>query len=354
MSTVKAAFGGWVPPINPDQGSTIPCCFIFKLGHKLRPSNIADSLCKAVIFDHVLDSETLNADRLVFTDQACRELMEEVRTSVSNLGMDTRHFETGLVSVLGTSLLFGMATLGLGKLLFIFREEFGIADRFTIGEYHEGFQAKISPYGCISLREMGDLVFHQDAHEVAICTILGNGATRGLGTIRQGTRPADSQRVLHLGKGHFPIPVNKGRTCIRSRLLFALLMEYGIVPSSFKEVDERLIQMSQCLLQGDRGNIREPCVAFLLFQVRQGCAQIVVVQTDAILIVGVRSFAQCPIVDEPATPKGLGKYFLLFVGWVEPVSVGSLLFHVLQYSSYLVKRQWVWYDPTQPARKEGP
>ena len=96
MSTVKAAFGGGIPLVDLDQVPSIPRCFVFQLGHKLTPTHITDRFCKTVVLDHVLDLQALDADRLVFTDQACRELMQEVTASISNTGMDSSNLCTGL------------------------------------------------------------------------------------------------------------------------------------------------------------------------------------------------------------------------------------------------------------------
>ncbi len=131
MSTIETAFTGWVPPVNLDQGSTIPFCFVFQLGHKLRPSDIADRFGRLLILDHVFDCQRLNTDRLVFTDQACREFVQEITASISDTGMDTCYFLAGFVSVLRAFFLFRVSSLSFCQFLLIFGEEFGIAHNFT-------------------------------------------------------------------------------------------------------------------------------------------------------------------------------------------------------------------------------
>ena len=83
MPTVKATFGGGIPLVDLDQGSPIPCCFVFELGHELTPTHVTDRFCKAMIFDYVLDCQALDADRLVFTNQFRRKLMLSVFASSS-------------------------------------------------------------------------------------------------------------------------------------------------------------------------------------------------------------------------------------------------------------------------------
>ena len=75
MPTVKAPFGGRIELVDFDKGSPIPGRFVLKLPDQFTPSHVRDGFCQAVVFDHVLDLQTLNTDRLVFTDQLCRELV---------------------------------------------------------------------------------------------------------------------------------------------------------------------------------------------------------------------------------------------------------------------------------------
>src|SRR5690348_12810865 len=100
MPTIETALTGRVPPINLDQGSTIPLCFVFQLRHKLRPSDIAHRFGELLVLDHVFDCQRLHTDRLVFTDHACREFVQEITASISDTGMKTSNFLACLVSVL--------------------------------------------------------------------------------------------------------------------------------------------------------------------------------------------------------------------------------------------------------------
>lgn len=97
--------------------------------------------------------------------------------------------------------------------------------------------------------------------------------------------------------------------------------------------------MSQGLLQGNARNVSEPPCLFLLFQLCQGGTQVIVVQAPLLLIVRIGTQALAPIVHIATTPKGLGKDAPLSISRVKPIFVGSLLFHKLQYSNYLVSRQ---------------
>src|SRR5713101_6380659 len=98
----------WVPLINLDQGSSVPFGFVLELTDELTPSDITDRFCKAVVLDHVLDSQALHANHLVFVYDACTELVLIVPSPILDPGMDTSDFQAGFVAVLGAFLFPGM------------------------------------------------------------------------------------------------------------------------------------------------------------------------------------------------------------------------------------------------------
>ena len=121
MTTVKAAFGGRIPLVNLDQGSSIPGGFVLKLSDNVRPTHVTESFCQAVVFDQMLDLPTLDAYDLVFAYDANRELVVIVSSAVCTLCMDASHREPSFVALLSMPpLCFCQAFLILG-------EEFGIA-----------------------------------------------------------------------------------------------------------------------------------------------------------------------------------------------------------------------------------
>ncbi len=75
MSTVKATFRRGIPLVNLDEGTPIPERFVFQLPDELTPTDVTDGFCQAMVFDQILDVQTLDTDRLILTDQLCRELV---------------------------------------------------------------------------------------------------------------------------------------------------------------------------------------------------------------------------------------------------------------------------------------
>src|SRR5260370_39433705 len=166
MSTVKAAFGGWVPLVDFDKVASIPLGFVFQLGHELTPTDITDRFTQLMVLDHVLHRKVLDTDRLVFTNQTCRELMREIAAVVSDASMDLGDPSASLFSVLAALLFLGVPSLSLGKFLLILVEEFGITHGFTRREHDEGLQAQIGTKRRISRRQLGNVLFYQDRDEV--------------------------------------------------------------------------------------------------------------------------------------------------------------------------------------------
>lgn len=112
-----------------------------------------------------------------------------------------------------------MPSLSLGKVLFIFAEECGVANHFTRRKNDEGFQAQIGTDRGLSRGQVSNVPFYQDGHEVAVCTVLGDGDTARLRPIRQGTGPHDSEWFIHLGNGEVASIPAKGIVGVGSRLV---------------------------------------------------------------------------------------------------------------------------------------
>src|SRR5260370_17019981 len=126
MTTVKAAFGGWVPLVNLDEVASIPCSFVLKLSDKLRPTHVTDGFCQRVVSDHILDLQTLDTDDLVFAYDVSRELMLIVSSAVCNLFMEASNLKTRFCTVLRTFFLFFVTAVRFSPLLFFFVQQLAL------------------------------------------------------------------------------------------------------------------------------------------------------------------------------------------------------------------------------------
>ena len=266
MTTVKAPFGGWIPLVNLDDGSSIPLCFVLQLPAQFTPSYIRDGFSQAVVFDHILDLQTLEAYDLVFAYDASRELVVIVSPSIGYLLMDARNLETGFYAVLGTFFLLGMTTLRFCQLLFILGEEFGVAIGVTIRGDDHRLQAQVKPNRRRCDFQWLDILFYQDGDKVAFSFIFGDGDAAWLASVRQWAVPRDVKRGIHFCQRKSLALPDEGIARVYGGLLVALLFEGGIVCPSIKEVTKGFIQISESLLQGDRRNIVKPCRFFLFLE----------------------------------------------------------------------------------------
>ena len=191
MTTVKTPFGRWIELVNLDKSPPIPGGFIFQLPDEFTPSHIRDGFSQAMVFDQVLDLQTLDTDRLVLTDQLCRELVLIITASITDTSMDASHLEPCFGAVLGTFFLLGKTALGSCQFLLILVEERGIAIGVPIGGDHHGLQAQVKPHLFVDHVQELDVLFHQDGDEVAISSIFGDRDGGGFASFGQGARPVN-------------------------------------------------------------------------------------------------------------------------------------------------------------------
>src|SRR5258707_6624254 len=85
-----ATLGTGIPAVNLDQRAPIPGRFVLQLPPQLAPPDVTDGLGERVIADQVLDRQRLHAYRLVFTNEACHQLVRAIAALVTNPGRLTR------------------------------------------------------------------------------------------------------------------------------------------------------------------------------------------------------------------------------------------------------------------------
>jgi hypothetical protein len=324
MLAGMTGFRRGVPLINLDQGSSIPLGFVFELADKLAPSHIADRFCKAVVLDHVLDCQTLNADHLVFVNNAGRELVLVVTTTIIDAGMHTGDFETCFLSVLRSLLFLGMPTLGLCQPLRILCKEGGIANPLTGGEDDHRLESQIQTDYVGRWGQGLARLFNQDRDKIAVRTILGDRDRTRLDVLGKISMEVDMQRSIHLGKSElFGVGVPLECVCrVGGRLTLLLFLAGWVSGTALKEVLESSIQVPERLLNRDRGDFCQPGI--LLLEGRKHGSKIVVGELFSVFSIGDCESIQSPIVDEANTSKRLSQDDPLLISWIEPEFVCSL------------------------------
>ena len=311
-----------IEPINLDQGSTVPLGFVFELADKLAPANITDRFCKAVVLDHVLDSQALHANHLVFVYYACAELVLVISPAILDTSVDVGNFQPSFVSVPRSLLFLGMSPLSFCQLLLILGKELRIANTFTCGDGNHRRNTKIESNHVVGHFQRFDVFLYQDRDEIAIRTILGHTDRAGFGVLWEGSMPVDIQGSVHFcqrQRGTIPL---EGISGIGSRLCILLFLEGGILGTSLEKVFEGSVQMSQGLLHRHRGNLSQPGVSLL--EVRQLCRKIIVGELLTTLFVGRRAEMQAPVGDKADTAERLSKISSLLFSRIEAILVCPL------------------------------
>lgn len=323
-----------VETVNLDQGSSVPFGFVFELTDKLTPSDIADSLSKLRIFNHVLDNQALNADHLVFVNNAPTELVLVISPSIGDTSMDASHLQTSFVPVLRSLLFLGMSPLSCSQAFLIFGKIAGITYGFSGRERDHGFDAKIKANHFVNHWQRVNLVLYQDRDEVAVSAILRDRDRTGFGILGEISMPVDIQGLIHLGKRELlSIPLERIRG-IGSRLIILLFLEGRVFGSSLKEVDKSALQMTKGLLYRNRRNVREPRILFL--EIRQHGSKIVVVEALSELKIGRLAGRESPIVDKADASERLSQGDPLLIGRIEPEFVCPLSFLAQGLFSFLL------------------
>jgi hypothetical protein len=248
-----------------------------------------------------------------------------IATTIGNSCVDTGHFAPCLLAIARSLFLLGKATLRDAQLLLIPCEEFGIANSLAIRGHDHRLEAQVQPNDLVACRMTSDLSLHAQRDEIAASRIFRDDHGGDRGSLWQGTRLADIQRLLHLGQSQDLAIPGKGTLGILSRLLVVAGFELGIASPALKEVGEGIGQVAQALLEGNAGDFVEEGGFWLLFEQRQPLRQVIGRETALRLFIGVDAQAQRPIVDVAHTAEGACQNLLLGSRWVKAVLVRTFL-----------------------------
>lgn len=164
VSAGGADLAGRVPAVDDRQLASVPLGFVFEHGAELSPTRVEyapveTGFCRLPVgkvmarmfrigFRHapsgqVFDRKVFDDHRLVFTDEPGRELVEEVVSTVLDLGVRFGDLQTGFAMVVASFLLSGESLLGLFKFLLVMVEVAWVGDFLPGAEDGEVFGAQI-------------------------------------------------------------------------------------------------------------------------------------------------------------------------------------------------------------------
>jgi hypothetical protein len=84
VTAASAAFRAGKPSLNLYQCPTVPLTLVTQLANQLTPRCITNCLSQLVVLQHILHSQILDGNRLVFAYQSSGQLVKKIVSSVGN------------------------------------------------------------------------------------------------------------------------------------------------------------------------------------------------------------------------------------------------------------------------------
>jgi len=98
VTALSTAFRARKPSVNFNQRPTGPKALVLQLTNQLRPACISNSCTKFSVLQHILYSQVLDSNRLVFAYQSSGQLVEEIFASIGNAGLNTSNRNSRFLS----------------------------------------------------------------------------------------------------------------------------------------------------------------------------------------------------------------------------------------------------------------
>ena len=333
VATTGASLTGWIPLVYFDKTAPIPCCLVFQLPDDLTPAAIADSLCELWIFDHVLDLQTFHTNELVFLYQLCGQFVLKILTTVSNFGVNFGNFQFCFSKICRAFLLLTQTTLILCQLRFILIGVFGITGFNTFRGNNAVFNAKVNTDTVFRSRKAFYFLAAKQRNKVASGRVFRNSDSGW--PVWNVSTPTDIQRFFVLGKSQLSIVPFESGTGVFSTLVSTLLFESRVICPTFPEVLEAGLEVSECLLGRDTGNVIQPRKVRVFLQRSQSTGRLVVSDSLALVVPSIGTQPQSPVINKAYTAERMSQLLLLFCCWVKPEFV-RLLNHVHTIAGFCV------------------
>ncbi|BAY52216.1 hypothetical protein NIES2134_101800 [Thermostichus vulcanus NIES-2134] len=335
VTTLSTAFRTGKPLVNLHQCPTIPLGFVFQLPYQFAPSSITDGSSKLTVLDHVFHSQRLDYDRLVFTYQSSRQLVQMVFSGIRDFLVNLGNFQPRLIPIARAFLFATQRPLRLTESFVVAVKVLGVGNLFPSTQGNEAAH----PYVQTNRRVDGlqcqlSGVIKPQTDVPLSSRVKPDGHCGWFNTIWKPSRPANIQRFVALCQEYFSVFPPKSRLAEFCATAIAFLFEVGIFRPTCKKVTESRLQMSQCLLQGDRANLIQKLKVILLLPLSKQGRGLNVVKSLFSFIPGFCSRCQCSVINQPNTAQCSPKQGFLLSCWVEAVT--ESLLHALNYSDYSV------------------
>lgn len=323
----RAGLAARKEPVDLCQAPSIPCTLVGELAHELTPTRAGDCARQTTVLDHILDAQVLNHDRLVFANELSRELVNKVLSLVGDFGVEFCDSLPRFLAILGAFDLARESLLGSLERREGSVEPTRIVSVFTGRECGEAVEPEVNPDGMLkgieSLERLDD-IFNQKADVPATRRVEGHGDRAWLSVLWKGPRPPNVERFLQLGKGELVLAPGEA---VARELRFAsvtTLFELGIASFLLEEASEVLMEVTECLLEGNFTWLPQKSELFLLLPLSEPGALLSVTKSAVLVFPCFLAISESLVVNQTNTAEGLAKQGLLLGCGIEAISIASL------------------------------
>ena len=164
VTTLAASLRTRKPSVNLDQRATVPVTLVFKLPDQLTPTCVTDRKSKLPILDHILRSQIFDGNRLIFTYQSNRQLVNKILSGISNFLMHLCDFKPCFVAIVRPFLLSTQCLLSFLEFAAFCVKAFGIGNLFTVTQSNQTCDTQINPNLIGAWRQWFNLNIHQQGN----------------------------------------------------------------------------------------------------------------------------------------------------------------------------------------------
>ena len=298
VAASMAALGTREPALNLDQRSPVPVALIFKLSHQLTPASIADSLSQLMVFYHVLHSQVLNGNRLVFPHQSSRQLVKHIFSSIRNLSLYPRYAQSGFVPIARAFHLTAKRFVSFAQLLELGSVPFRVRDFLAVAQRQQSADTQVNANLFINRWQRLSINVYQQRNSPPSSGRKFYRDSRRLNAFRQQPAPTNRQRLSTFSQVDLTVFVSERCFSKLSAVTVTLLFEVRVLGPPREEVSESPLQVPQPLLKRYAANFFEERQLSLFLPAGQQLRSIVVANPLLLSIPSLCPCRQCFVVDQ--------------------------------------------------------
>jgi hypothetical protein len=283
-----------------------------------------------MVSHHILHSQVLNHDGLVFSHQLSRQLIQKILPRIRDCSVDFCCLQSRFIPIVRPLDLAAESFLHPFQLLTKSIKVLWIRNLLSCAQRQQACDAQVNPYRLHCNRQrLNRHIIHQDGNEPPSSSIQFHRNGTGVAAFGQLPAPTDGQGFSAFSQEDLSIFPTKGRLGELSRTPIALLFEVRVLCSTCPEIAKCLLKVSQSLLQGDAAHIIEKLKVFFLFPQGKLSGRLNIVHSLLPFVPSFGSVSQCLVVHQPHTTECSPKQDFLRRGWINSVLEGSSHSHIV-------------------------